>query len=192
MFNIDVEFIEQLKDEGYDLWTISLWENWLTVVPELPSAINQLRHAFRGVKLGDGIGLLEANGLDDYASESELARFRQLDERTNWENLKSEQLNKYYTAPFFFDPQGFHFHLPAFLIAELEGNYDYGFIERIIEKQPPSESWIELLTPTQAAALMTILSLVIKHPDYQHASEKFDFAIQRLASIRDEEPPHGP
>lgn len=183
MFHIDAEFIEQLKDDRYDLWTISQWENWLRVLPGMPFAIHQLRNAFRGVPLGDGVGLLEANGLDDYASDSELARLRQLDEKTNWENLDVEQLNKYYSAPSFFDPKGFHFHLPAFLIAELDDNHEFGFIDRIVEKRPKSGSWIDLLTPAQAEALVTVLSLVKQHPDYDKDSRKFDFAMQRFATI---------
>ena len=79
MFRIDDEFIERLKDEGYDLWIISQWEQWLGLQPELEGAVDCLRIAFRDVKLGDGVGIYEANGRDDYAGDAEILRLRGLD-----------------------------------------------------------------------------------------------------------------
>ncbi|TWU04550.1 DUF6714 family protein [Stieleria varia] len=183
MFNIDVEFIQKLKDHGYDLWTISQWENWLQLSPQLPGALQQIRNAFDDVKLGDGVGILEANGLDDYAGDSELARLRKLDERNDWRNLDAELLDRYHATPSFFDARGFVFHLPAFLLAELDDKHEYGFIDRIVEKRPPSGSWIDLLTTQQAAALVSVLSLVKQHPDYYNDTKKFDHAIERFNRI---------
>ena len=183
MFNIDAEFIERLKDDGYDLWTISQWENWLRLLPEMPEAVQQIQNAFDGLKLGEGVGIHEANGRDDYAEESELARLRELDERNDWRNLDADLLNQYYSTPSFFDALGFVFHLPAFLLAELDDNHEFGFIDRIVEKRPPSGSWIDVLTSQQADALVTILSLVKQHPDYYNDGKKFDHAIERFAAI---------
>lgn len=183
MFNIDREFIEQLKDDGVDLWTISQWANWLEVLPGLQRAIDQIRESFRGVQLENGVGLLEANGLDDYADESELARLRNLDERTNWESLKPELLSKYHSAPMFFDSKGFHFHLPAYLIAELNDQHDYGFVELIFEKHPKTGGWIDLLNSSQAESLVAVLALVKQHPYYNREPKKIEFAIERFAAI---------
>ena len=183
MFNIDAEFIERLKDDGYDLWTISLWQNWLELLPEMADAVQQIHNAFDNVKLGDGVGIYEANGRDDYAGDSELARLRELDERNDWRNLDPDLLNQYYSTPSFFDALGFVFHLPAFLLAELDDNHEFGFIDRIVEKRPPSGSWIDLLTSQQADALVTILSLVKQHPVYYNDGKKFDHAIERFAAI---------
>ncbi len=183
MFNIDTEFVERLKDEGYDLWTIGLWEEWLNRMPAMPRVIAGICTAFHGVTLGDGIGLNEANGLDDYAGEPELARLRKLDERLNWRKFDTDMLERYYSTPSFFDPQGFVFHLPAFLIAELNDKHEYGFIDRIVEKRPQTGSWIDLLTTQQANSLVAVLSLVKQHPDYYNDRRKFDFAIERFAKI---------
>ena len=183
MFNIDAEFIEQLKDDGYDLWTISQWENWLQQLPQMPDVVKQIDNAFDDVKLGDGIGIYEANGLDDYAGDIELARLRKLDERNDWRKLDSELLNQYYSTPSFFDSRGFIFHLPAFLLAELDDKHEYGFIDRIVEKRPPSGSWIDLLTSQQADALVSVLSLVKQHPDYDNDAKKFDHAIERFGRV---------
>ncbi|MEM7315883.1 MAG: DUF6714 family protein [Planctomycetota bacterium] len=183
MFNIDAGFIEKLKDDGYDLWTISQWEKWLQVLPQMPDAVRCLHDAFDDMRLGDGIGIHEANGLDDYADDIELVRLRKLDERTDWRNIDNELLNEYYFTPSFFHARGFVFHLPAFLLAELEDKHDFGFIDRIVEKRPPTDCWIDLLTPQQANALAIVLSLVKQHPDYYRVAKKFDHAIERFAAI---------
>jgi len=183
MFNICTEYIERLKDEGYDLWTISQWEKWLAILPAMADAIDRIRTTFQDVTLGDGIGLFEANGMDDYACQLELVRLRGLDERVNWQNLDGNTLERYYSAPSFFDPQGFVFHLPAFLLAELNDKHEYGFIDRIVEKRPQTGCWINLLTPQQADSLVAVLSLVKQHPDYYNDIRKFDFAIERFAAI---------
>lgn len=183
MFNIDAEFIEQLKDDGYDLWAISQWESWLQLLLRMPDAVQQIHDAFDKVKLGYGIGIHEANGLDDYAGDIELARVRKLDERSDWRKLDPEFLNQYNSTPSFFDARGFVFHLPAFLLAELDDKLEFGFIDRIVEKRPPSGSWLDLLTPQQANALVTVLSLVKQHPDYYNDTKKFDHAIERFTGI---------
>lgn len=183
MFNIDAEFIEKFKDDGYDLWTISQWENWLQLSSQMPDAVKRLQDAFCDVRLGDGIGIYEANGLDDYADDTELARLRQLDERDDWRKLDPDLLSRYYSTPSFFDARGFVFHLPAFLLAELGDKHDFGFIDRIVEKRPPRNCWIELLTPQQANALVVVLSLIKQHPYYYHDAKKFDHAIERFARI---------
>lgn len=183
MFNIDAEFIEQLKDDGYDLWTISLWEDWLQLLPGVAVAVQQVHNAFDDVQLGDGVGIYEANGRDDYAGDTELARLRELDERNDWRKLDTDLLNEYYSTPSFFDARGFVFHLPAFLLAELDDKHGFGFIDRIVEKLPPSGTWIDLLTSQQAGALITILSLVKLHPDNYNDVKKFDHAIERFAEI---------
>ena len=183
MFNIDADFIEQLKDDGYDLWTISQWENWLHFLPQMPDTVQKIHNAFDDVTLGDGIGIHEANGLDDYADDLELSRLRKLDERNDWRKLDAGLLNRYYSTPSFFDPRGFVFHLPAFLLAELDDKHEFGFTDRIVEKRPPSGSWIDLLTSQQADALVSVLSLVKQHPDYYSDAKKFDHAIERFAGI---------
>jgi len=184
MFNIDSEFIERLKDDGHDLWTIGQWQHWLDELPAMAGAVDQMRSAFHGVELGDGIGIHEANGLDDYADESELARLRALDERQDWQNLDADTLEHFYSAPSFFDSQGFVFHLPAFLIATLDDKHEFGFIDRIVDRcGDKTGGWIDLITPQQAGAIASILSLVKQHPDYYNDSEKFELAITRFSTI---------
>ena len=64
-----------------------------------------------------------------------------------------------------------------------DDKHDFGFIDRIVEKRPPRDCWIDLLTPLQANALVVVLSLIKQHPDYYHDAKKFDHAIERFARI---------
>lgn len=87
--------------------------------------INDIETAFARVTLGKGIGLSEANAIDDYASEEEIQRCKAQDERLNWHKIPVDDLNQYNVALAFFDAEGMRFHLPAFLIADLKGEYRF-------------------------------------------------------------------
>src|SRR5260221_9172919 len=118
-FRLTDEDIDELRDRTRDTELIAAYSRWVERVPEIDKLIQSITSAFAGVELGDGIGLLEANGLDDYAATAELAELRSRDEREDWRRIDVETLNRCYSAPTFFDAHGFVFHLPAFLIAEL-------------------------------------------------------------------------
>jgi hypothetical protein len=45
------------------------------------SLISEIASAFAGVRLGGGVGLLEAQGLDDYADAEERKALRERDEK---------------------------------------------------------------------------------------------------------------
>lgn len=55
---------------------------------------NLVRKAFEGVRLGDGIGLWQAQGIDDYESESAIAAYRERDEKEVWSSISSEDLER--------------------------------------------------------------------------------------------------
>ena len=72
---------EEMKVRGYDPSVIAEQLELAKrgeVLQELKVAVTQ---AFAGVSLGDGIGLLEAQGLDDDADDKTLATYREKDER---------------------------------------------------------------------------------------------------------------
>src|SRR3569623_1426720 len=80
-----------------------------------------IRTAFRGVKLGNGVGLRQGRGLDNYAGAEALAKLRPDDEKDDWSAISFEDLNAYNGSLSFFDAEGMRFHLPAFLIQDLKG-----------------------------------------------------------------------
>ena len=186
MYQVDTETIEKLKVEGYDVWTISLWEAWLLKMPELSFAVQRIQEAFKGVVLGDGIGLREAQSIDDYANTVDREEARKLDEKCHWQKIEIGLLNKCYAAPTFFDARGFVFHLPAYLVAELQDEYesDFGIITYIIEKHPTSTDWIGMLSTDQAKVIIEVLNLLKFHPEYQSSLDAIEKAINRISSHR--------
>lgn len=80
-----------------------------------------IRAAFSDVHLGDGVGLRQGQGLDDYADNRTLASYRKQDEKQDWSAIAVADLDQCYSSLSFFDPDGMRFHLPAYLVADLEG-----------------------------------------------------------------------
>lgn len=98
---------------------------------ERGKVIQAIRDVFEGVVLANGVGLYEGQGLDDYASEEERRELRSNDELMDWANIPVSRLNECYSSLSFFDAAGMRFHLPAFLLAELNnpyGNYNFDCI----------------------------------------------------------------
>lgn len=180
MYRITSEYVEELRRDGYDLWTISLWHEWLSWMPQFDSAISQIEPAFRDVTLGDGIGLREADAIDGYALEAERAEQRDQDEKHDWRTIDAQALNRNYVAPTYFDARGFVFHLPAFLLAELNGEYEWDFIDELIQKHRLSTEWMGLLNEPQRDAIIDVLEVLRHHPSYFDQSQKFDLAIERI------------
>lgn len=79
-----------------------------------------VRSAFSGVTLGNGVGLLQDQGIDDYADKATLAAYRKQDAKNDWSRIPVSSLSQCYSSLSFFDAAGMRFHLPAYLIADLE------------------------------------------------------------------------
>lgn len=81
--------------------------------------INEIKLVFKDVELEDGIGIWEAQGLDDYADNETLLKLREKDERRNWNNLSYKDISHCESSLSFFDAKGMLFHLPVYLIFDL-------------------------------------------------------------------------
>ncbi len=127
---------------------------------------NLIHEAFRGVTLGDGIGLLEAQALDDYAGPERQAECRVDDEKVDWSAIPADKLNSCYSSLCFFDAEGMRFHLPAFLIADLEGTFLHGVIFHLCYTENDNLSLFNLLSGDQRAAVQAFLQLYLQRdPD---------------------------
>ena len=89
----------------------------------------QVCHAFADTKLKDGIGILEADCVDDWmdTNDSERCRYRAEDERDYWENVlfQGHQIGEIprfnpCSAITFMDSMGRHFSLPYYLLWALQ------------------------------------------------------------------------
>ncbi len=166
-FRMDEQYVEELRERFDDDELINACAHWVKHhSARIDEVISELTSAFAELQLGAGIGLKEARGLDNYASGAELKRLRALDERSDWRRITSKDLNLYHDAVAFFDAEGFVFHLPAFLIAELNDRLPsgIGFIYRLIQCDEHPQGWKNLLSMEQKQAIVGALKLIGEHP----------------------------
>jgi hypothetical protein len=123
-----------------------------------------IRDAFAGVKLGNGIGLRQAQGIDDYDDAATCARLRAGDEKEDWSRITVEELNRCNSSLSFFDAEGMRFHLPAFLIAELCGEYHFGMAFCLT--QCSDYKRFDLLSNVQRNAVRTFLLHISNQADH--------------------------
>lgn len=165
--------IEDMKARGYDKSVIEeaieLSKRW-RVKEELKTQITQ---AFSRTKLGAGIGLHEAQGIDDYASAETRAAYRESDEKDDWQALTVADLNKCYSSLSFFDAEGMRFHLPAFLLADLNGQFAHEVTYSLTSSSLRNDMFA-MLNAVQRSAVRSYLQFIELEPEYEY--ERIDIS----------------
>lgn len=122
--------------------------------------IEQISWAFSGVALGSGIGLREANYMDYDCDDAEIAEERENDERQDWRNISSNTIRDYCFCVAYMDAESLRFHLPAIMIAELQGEDAAGLVFHLTW-EPQSGHWV-LLNMKQRIAVRAFLSYMLR------------------------------
>ena len=152
----------------------------------MPIDINKLiliiREAFNNVALDGGIGLSEADAIDSYKDERYREECRKKDEKHNWQAITSASLNQFNCSLSYFDAKGMKFHLPAFIIAEIKGEYRFGMAFVLTELSDYSESRFALLSKEQKAAVKLFLEYLLENPEYQFEQPAIKLAIENYWS----------
>jgi len=131
--------------------------------PRVESLCGFIDEAFDGVVLGDGIGLWEAQALDDDDDEATRAQYRAKDEKQDWRKISYEDLNSCYSSPSFFDAAGFRFHLPAFMQAHLREELGLDFHYSLISLEfLEYKRYLPVLNPKQRQAVRKFLLFQIE------------------------------
>ena len=151
--------------------------------------IQAIRQAFKGVKLGAGVGLYEAVGLDDYACAEERHALREKDEKLHWENIPVARLHECNSSLSFFDAAGMRFHLPAYLIAAVKSPYSglvYSLCGLNDEKDSALKDYVlqqfSLLNKQQRAAVVLFLELCLTRLEYEYDASSIKTAIKEYWS----------
>lgn len=140
--------------------------------------IESINEAFRNVRLEDGIGLLEANAMDNYCSANDIESCRKNDEREFWDKIPVPLLNECYCALSYFDAKGMKFHLPAFMLASLKNNeYRFDLVSKLIHLTPYTISQFEALSINQKNAVFLFLEYM-KDENYQLDKEDIEKSIE--------------
>ncbi len=174
---ITTDDIKEMKQRGYDSVTISRAKQDLIRAGLANELINLIHIAFQDVQLGDGIGLREALGLDDYEDESTCAAYREKDEKTNWISIPLKALQSCNSSPSFFDANGFRFHLPAYMCADLSEDYGYGFINSLTCFKILKYDRYLTLKPSERMAVRVYLLYQLDHPDNTFGRDDIEKAL---------------
>ncbi|MDI1315026.1 DUF6714 family protein [Prosthecobacter sp.] len=172
------EEIAEMKVCGYEAETIRLAGQQMERGKEAMKLCGIIETAFHDVKLGTGIGLHEALGLDDYANAATCAAYREKDEKEDWRRIAAEELNGCHSSLSFFDAEGMRFHLPAFLILELQG-FGMGITFHLAHAIVVDQTKFSLLSPEQRLSVRMFLLFLLRDPgesfDHPHIQHALDF-----------------
>ena len=129
--------------------------------------LQKIEEVFAGIALGNGIGLNEAQAIDDYQSSEGQAKARQKDEKVNWKLLNYNELQRCYSSLSFFDADGMRFHLPAYIIAELKEQIDDLVIFHLTHLNEYGQSQFTSLNDAQCKAIIMFLEWCLQQENYE-------------------------
>jgi len=155
-----------MRARGYEASTLAKAEEQSKRWHRAQSVAAQIREAFSHVQLGQGVGLRQAQGIDGYEDEEALAAYRALDEKLDWSRIPSSALNECNSSLSFFDAEGMRFHLPAYLLADLDGSYEFGMAFCLTDLGELREEQFALLSPAHRDAVRSFLEYISEECDY--------------------------
>ena len=170
--------IKEMRARGYDAQTIHDAESDAKLTKAADELILRVNHSFKGVVLGSGVGLSEGQGRDDYADEETCARLRANDEKEDWTVISSDDLNSCHSSLSFFDGEGMRFHLPAFMVCELRGQFNFGMSFCLTYLKQHCREQFELLDKEQRSVVREFLEFLRRDPDYEFHISDIDRALR--------------
>ena len=163
---------------GFDPATIRDAKFCLEMGEEADSLCELVREAFANVELGEGIGLFEGRAIDDYETAELRYQHRNKDEKQSWERIQSKHLEACSSSLSFFDALGMRFHLPAFIIADLQGKYGMGMEFTLTYLTDESCRKFELLNLKQRQVIIEYLQFIRKNPESKFHHDDIDYALK--------------
>lgn len=157
------EEINQMKQNGFESITIDKAREFQHRAEVL---ISEIYEAFNSVKLQEGIGLNEAQGIDDYKDKASCEKLRQQDEKEDWSKIPVNELNRCYSSLSFFDQKGMRFHLPAFMIADIKDQYQQGLAFELIHLNEYSENQYSGLSSQERTVVRKFLKYMSEDEEY--------------------------
>jgi len=144
--------------------------------------VESIYKSFKDVHLEEGIGLFEADCIDDYLSptDSIYISWKEKDERENWEKLLpvflaegiSERVHS--SSWYFMDAKGKRFHLPCFLLLDIDNKLKGENPIIVMLNFPPKElSDFNILNTNQKQVILDFLEYKID--EYFKDNNDFDY-----------------
>ncbi len=143
--------------------------------------INNIKTAFKGVKLEDGIGLKAGNAIDDYATSEEFEKAQQEDEKDNWETIPFEDICNYESAFSFTDAKGMRFLMPQYMIADLLGKeLNFEPLWKLEQLNDGSKQF-ELFNIEQIRVVIHFIEYVLERD-----SDGYDYEMNKRCGVNDD------
>jgi len=130
--------------------------------------ILEIENAFKGVSLNNGIGIKEADAIDDYCSEQDVIKARKKDIRDDWKKIPDSVIGANYSALSFMDNDGLRFAIPAYMRFTLKyfDSSTSASTDSIINALGNSRNW-SFLSKIQKTAISHFLEfMVLAGEDY--------------------------
>ena len=140
--------------------------------------IFEIEEAFKDVLLENGIGLSEADAIDSYADLKFRNNCKKNDEKLNWQTISLPALNNYYNNLSFFDAKGMRFHLPTFIIADIQSKYNFGLAFLLANLSDHYKLQFELLSGRQRNTIKLYLEYLPENPNYEFKKPEIKRAIE--------------
>ena len=121
-----------------------------------------IEDAFARVKLEDGVGVFEAEAIDDYASEEQRAKASENDIRDDWRKIPDEVVSAHYSAMAFMDQKGLRYAIPAYMRFAIKycKASDSASIDHIIYALAVEQDW-DFLDEKQKQAIADFLNYMV-------------------------------
>lgn len=136
----------------------------------------RIQEAFHGVKLGNGVGLLQAMAKDNREDELEQLREREKDEKENWQAISHQMIADYQSCLSFFDAEGMRFHLPAFILAELCSEVNDFVVISLSSGDLPE--MFSMLSSAQSATIIEFLEWCLNEEEYDFYHNDISWALR--------------
>lgn len=136
----------------------------LAVHPD--NLIDAIERAFANVKLDDGIGVFEAEALDDCVSDKLLARARAKDIGDDWRALSDDVISEHYSAMAFMDQKGLRYAIPAYMRFAVRywKTSNSASVDHVIYTLARDEDW-DFLTEEQKQVIADFLRYMVVEAD---------------------------
>jgi hypothetical protein len=126
----------------------------------------QVKYAFDGVVLGEGVGLHETAVIDGCGSRTERQEARKTDEKHDWHKLLDDpwmKKTRRIGGISFFDSEGLRFHLPAYLcllLAEPDSDMAANIIFNLTDFDDYNRERFSILNASQREIVGSVLEYV--------------------------------
>lgn len=102
------------------------------------------------------------------------------DAKEDWAAIPVEQERRCNISLAFLDAEAMRFHLPAFLIADLRGQYGYGMAFWLTRSGDCGRNQFAALSPPQRTAVRRFLEHILEDPDYEPERDSIRRALEGL------------